>query len=149
MFVFPPKQLATQLNTRDEAKLQYIDIPQYFSPQHNTICLKKVLIYCTLLYTAIYCNTLHCLPSLSCKYSIITLQNDWTPCNPEYTMQFPTILDDHPFLLLPKNRIAIWMPFYQNPVKYCNITIHCNTQYSIDSYCHTPIKYQLLYVNTA
>ena len=35
------------------------------------------------------------------------------------------------------------MSFYQNPIKYCNMAIYCNTlkhntQYSIDLYCFTP-----------
>ena len=35
------------------------------------------------------------------------------------------------------------MSFYQNPIKYCNMAIYCNTlkhntQYSIDPYCFAP-----------
>ena len=35
------------------------------------------------------------------------------------------------------------MPFYQNPIKYCNMAIYCdtlkhNTQYGIDPYSFTP-----------
>ena len=35
------------------------------------------------------------------------------------------------------------MSFYQNPIKYCNMAIYCNTfkhntQYGIDPYCFTP-----------
>ena len=38
------------------------------------------------------------------------------------------------------------MSFYQNPIKYCNMAIYCNTlkhnmQYSIDPYCFTPNVY--------
>ena len=35
------------------------------------------------------------------------------------------------------------MSFYQNPIKYCNMAIYCNTlkcntQYGLDLYCFTP-----------
>ena len=38
------------------------------------------------------------------------------------------------------------MSFYQNPIKYCNMTIYCNTlkhnmQYGIDLYCFTTSTY--------
>ena len=38
------------------------------------------------------------------------------------------------------------MSFYQNPIKYCNMAIYCNTlkhntQYGIDPYCFTPNTY--------
>ena len=42
-----------------------------------------------------------------------------------------------------KTHIPIWNVFYQNPIKYCNMAIYCNTlkhnmQYSIDPYCFIP-----------
>ena len=42
------------------------------------------------------------------------------------------------------------MSFYQNPIKYCNMAIYCNTlkhntQYSIDPYCFTPNYYNIIY----
>ena len=47
------------------------------------------------------------------------------------------------FSLLPKPIFPYEMSFYQNPIKYCNMAIYCNTlkhntQYGIDPYCFTP-----------
>ena len=47
------------------------------------------------------------------------------------------------FTLLPKPIFPYEMSFCQNPIKYCNMAIYCNTlkhntQYSIDLYCFTP-----------
>ena len=47
------------------------------------------------------------------------------------------------FSSLPKPIFPYDMSFYQNPIKYCNMAIYCNTlkcntQYGIDPYCFTP-----------
>ena len=42
------------VQSRDETILQYIDILQYFLLQYNTIHLKKISIYCTLQYIAMF-----------------------------------------------------------------------------------------------
>ena len=41
------------------------------------------------------------------------------------------------------------MSFYQNPIKYCNMAIYCNTlkyntQYGIDPYCFTPTLHTIM-----
>ena len=50
------------------------------------------------------------------------------------------------FSLLPKPIFPYEMSFYQNPIKYCNMAIYCNTlkcntQYGIDPYCFTPTSH--------
>ena len=43
------------------------------------------------------------------------------------------------------------MSFYQNPIKYCNMAIYCNTlkrniQYGIEPYCFTPNMHVHVYI---
>ena len=56
------------------------------------------------------------------------------------------------FSLLPKSMFSYEMSFYQNPIKYCNMAIYCNTlkhntQYGIDPYCFTPSTYAIVYIH--
>ena len=91
-----------------------------------------------------YCNV--------CCLNVMNTQslhhkNDWTSKNLDYTLQFLMLLYGYTgcifFTLLPKPIFPYEMSFYQNPIKYCNMAIYCNTlkhntQYSINLYCFTP-----------
>ena len=74
-------------------------------------------------------------------------KNDWTSRNLDYTLEFFYALYSYTgctfFSLLPKPIFPYEMSLYQNPIKYCNMAIYCNTlkcntQYGIDLYCFTP-----------
>ena len=129
---------------------QYYNISIYCNIYFcNTIQygLKEISIYCTLQYIVIYCNV--------CCLNVINTQslhhkNDWTSKNLDYTLQFLMLLYGYIgcifFTLLPKPIFPYEMSFYQNPIKYCNMAIYCNTlkhntQYSINPYCFTPNTY--------
>ena len=133
---------------RDETILQYIDILQYLLLQYNTIQLKGNI---DILHIAIYCNV--------CCLNVINTQslrhkNDWTSKNLDYTLQFLMLLSYTGcifFSLLSKPIFPYEMSFYQNPIKYCNMAIYCNTlkcnmQYGIDPYCFTPNVYTYIHL---
>ena len=90
------------IRIRDETILLYIDILQYFLLQYNTIHLKKISIYCTLQYIAMF------VVFKVLNFQLLHSKNDWTSCNLECTVQLLTILDGFSFLLLLKNHISIW-----------------------------------------
>ena len=105
--------------------LQYNDILQYFLLQYNTIHLKKISIYCTLQYIAMF------VVFKVLNFQLLHCKSDWTSCNPECTVQFLTILDGFSFLLLLKNYISVWNVLYYNPVTHCNILQYTQMQYTI------------------
>ena len=130
---------------------QYYNISIYCNIFYsNTIQygLKEISIYCTLqyivIYIAIYCNV--------CCLNVVNTQslhhkNDRTSKNLDYTLQFLMFLYSYTgyifFPLLLKPIFPYEMTSYQNPIKYCNMAIYCNTlkcntQYSINPYCFTP-----------
>ena len=132
--------------TRDETILQYIDILQYLLLQYNTIWLKGII------------NILQFIAMFVVLNVIITQLShhkiDWTSKNLDYTLQFLVLLYGYTacilFTLLPKPIFPYEMSFYQNPIKYCNMAIYCNTlkhntQYSIDPYCSPVIATLNLY----
>ena len=142
----------TSLHTRDETILQYIDILQYFLQQYNTIRLKGNI---NILHIAIYCDILQYIYCNVCCLNVVNTQslhhkNDWASKNLDYTLQFLMFLYSYTgciiFSLLLKPIFPYEMTSYQNPIKYCNMAIYCNTlkcntQYSINPYCFTPIAY--------
>ena len=128
------------VGSRDETVLQYIDILQCLLLHYNTTWLKGNI---DILHIAIYCNVC-CLDGINTES--LHHKNDWTSKN-DYTLQFLILLCGYTgcifFALLPKPKYPYEMSFYQNPIKYCNMAIYCNTlkhntQYSIDLYCFTP-----------
>ena len=84
-----------------------------------------------------------------------TTKNDWTSRNLDYTLEFFTLLYSNTgcifFSLLPKPIFSYKMSFYQNPIKYCNMAIYCNTHtiqhwpILFHPYCITNISTKLLY----
>ena len=113
----------------------------YYSNNTIQYGLKEIIICCTVQYIVIYCNV--------CCLNVVNAQslyhkNDWTSRNLDYTLQFFMLLYSYIrcifFSLLPKPVFPYEMSFYQNPIKYCNMAIYCNTlkcntQYGNDPYC--------------
>ena len=120
---------------------QYYNISIYCNIYYsNTIeyGLQDISVYCTLRYIAIYCNV--------CCLNVINTQslhhkNDLTSKNLDYTLQFLMLLYSFTgcilFSLMPKPHISgVKYLVYQNPIKYCNMAIYCNTLKCNTQYVH-------------
>ena len=103
-----------------------------------------------ILHIAIYCDILQYIAVLVVNAQSLHHKNDWTSRNLDYTLEFFTLFYSYTgcvfFCLLLKPVFPYEMSFYQNPIKYCNMavycnTLKCNTQYGIDPYCFTLIMY--------
>ena len=101
-------------------------------------------------YTAIYCNVccLHVINAQSLCHKMTGPLDTWIIHFSFYTViQGVRIF----FSSLPKLIFPYEMSFYQNPIKYCNMAIYCNTlkhnmQYGIDPNCFTPNTYICIYI---
>ena len=109
--------------------------------------LKEILIYCTLQYILIYYNIFQCLCLNVLNAWSLHHKHNWISRNLNYTFGFFTLLYSYTgcifFSLLLQPIFPYEMTFYQNPIKYCNMAIYCNTlkyntQYGIDPYYFTP-----------
>ena len=111
--------------SRDETILQYIDNCNIYYCNTIQYGLKEISIYCTLQYIVIYCNVC-CLNVINTP--LLHHKNDWASKNLDHTLQFLMLLHGYTgcmfFILLPK---PIFLSFYQNSIKYCNMAIYCNT----------------------
>ena len=123
---------------------QYYNISIYCNIYYcNTIQygLKKISIYCTLQYIVL---------SYVVNAQSMHHKNDSASRNLDYKLEFFMLLYNYTgcifFSLLLKPIFPYEMSFYQNPIKYCNMAIHCNTlkhntQYGNGPYCFTSVVY--------
>ena len=104
----------------------------------------QYIAHCNILqHIAIYCNVC-CLNDVNVQP--LHHKNDWIPSNLDYTLEFLHFIRLYTVYILfyCQNTYSHVKCLYQNPIKYCNTAVYCNTLNTIRNMALTRIVSPLI-----